>query len=48
MQYYKCHKCENQNHMCQILVANGLGTAGSLSNTLNRALSYSRQKKKYK
>ena len=46
MQYYKCIECKNRGHMCQMLLAPGVCTVDNLETTLNRALSYSRQKDK--
>lgn len=46
MQYDKCYKCKNATNMCQMLLAPGIGMVNNLETTLNRALSYSRQKNK--
>ena len=46
MQYNKCHHCINAGKMCHMLLAPGIGMVENLETTINRALSYSRQKNK--
>ena len=46
MQYEKCSHCVNAGKMCQMIVAPALCALLDLNRTTNRALSYSRQRKK--